>query len=118
MAGAFPFVAAANYGMTLIFDSITFNSWVGTTVLLARVASLLGGAGLSATILDCSSRVGTLSRVVAMLALIVTLGLLTSAMLANLGAAQPIEARLGLGTVILSLITYTRFGIEHRGYSI
>ncbi|WP_435195682.1 hypothetical protein [Natronomonas sp. EA1] len=111
VAGAFSLVAAANYGMTSIFDSITFNSWVGLTVLLARVASLLGVAGISAHIMDRTSRVGKLGRVVVVLALIVTLGLLTTAVLKNLGAAQPIEAILGLGTVVLSLVTYTLFGV-------
>lgn len=111
IAGAFSFVAAANYGVTWALDSVTFNSWVGLTVLLARVASLLGVAGLSVRILDRNRRVGQVSRVIVGLALLVTAALVTSAVLNNLGADPPGGAVLGLGTVSLSIATYTLFGI-------
>lgn len=110
VAGVFSLVAAANYGVASLFDSISFNSWVGLTVLLARVASLLGVAGLSVRILDRSSKVGKLSRGVVVVALLFTIALLTSAVLKNLGADPPLTAVLGLGTVVLSLVTYSLFG--------
>lgn len=110
VAGVFSLVAAANYGVTELFDSISFNSWVGLTVLLARVASLLGVAGLSARILAQSSKVGRLSRAVVVMALLSTVALLTTAVLKNLGIEPPLQAVFGLGTVALSLVTYALFG--------
>jgi hypothetical protein len=112
VAAAFSLVAAANYGMAELFESISFNSWIGLTVLLARVTSLLGVAGLSARILDRSPTVGNLGRVVVAVALPFTVALLTSGVLQNLGAEPPLGAVLGLGTVILSLVTYSLFGVE------
>lgn len=111
VAGAFSLVAAANYGVTSLFDSISFNSWVGLTVLFARVASLLGVAGLSARILDQRWNVGRLSRVVVVVALLCTVALLTSAVLTNLGIDPPLGSVLGLGTVVSSLVAYSLFGI-------
>ena len=111
VAAGFSLIAAVNYGVAELFDSISFNSWAGLTVLLARVTSLLGVAGLSARILDRGPKVGKLSRVVVVVALLFTVGLLTSAVLQNLGAEPPLTAVLGLGTVILSLVTYSLFGI-------
>lgn len=111
VAGAFSLVAAANYGVAWLFDSISFNSWIGLTVLLARVASLLGVAGLSARILDRNYRVGKPSRVVVVLALLFAVALLTAAVLGNLGVEPPIMPVLGLGTVTLSLVTYSLFGV-------
>jgi hypothetical protein len=90
VAGAFSLIAAGNYGVSWLYDSVSFDSWIGLTVLLARLASLLGVAGLSARLVDRTARLGNLSRVVVGLALVFTLG---------------------LGTVALSLITYTLFGI-------
>lgn len=110
VAGAFSLVAAVNYGVTSLFDSISFNSWVGLTVLLARVASLLGVAGLSARIVDRSTRAGTASRVIVVVALLFTVALLASAVLNNFGADPPLTAVVGLGTVVLSLVTYSLFG--------
>ena len=111
VAAGFSLIAAVNYGVAELFDSISFNSWAGLTVLLARVTSLLGVAGLSARILDRGPKVGKLSRVVVVVAFVFTVGPLTSAVLQNLGAEPPLTAVLGLGTVILSLATYSLFGI-------
>lgn len=111
VAGAFSLIAAANYGVAELFNGISFNSWIGLTVLLGRVASLLGVAGLSAHILNRSSKVGKLSRVVVVVAILFTFALLTAAVLKNLGIDPPLTAVLGLGTVVLSLVTYSLFGI-------
>lgn len=111
LAGVFSLIAGANYGVTSLFDSISFNSGVGLTVLLARVASLLGVAGLSALILERNSRLGKLSRGVVVLALLFTVALLSSAVLQIFGTDVPFAAVLGMGTVILSLITYSLFGV-------
>jgi len=111
VAGAFSLIAAGNYGVSWLYDSVSFDSWIGLTVLLARLASLLGVAGLSARLVDRTARLGNLSRVVVGLALVFTLALATSAVLQNLGTDPPLMPVLGLGTVALSLITYTLFGI-------
>lgn len=110
LAGVFSLIAGANYGVTSLFDSISFNSGVGLTVLLSRVASLLGVAGLSVLILERNSKLGKLSRVVVVLALLFTVALLSSAVLQISGTDVPFAAVLGMGTVILSLITYSLFG--------
>lgn len=109
-AGFLSLVAAANYGVAELFDSISFSSWIGLSVLLARVASLLGVAGLSVHIANRSRKLGKLSQVVVVLALLSTAGLLTTAVLANLGIETQVEAAFGLGTVALSLLTYSLFG--------
>jgi hypothetical protein len=111
VAGVASLVASANYGIAWWFDSISFSSWVGLTVLLARVASLLGVAGLAVRILDRNPRVGQLSRVLVVLALFATTALLTTAVLKNLGTEIPFQAVFGLATVVLSLITYSLFGV-------
>lgn len=117
IAGVFSLIAAANYGVAWLVDSISFNSVVGLTVLLGRVASLLGVAGLSAQILEQNPRLGKLSRVVVVLALLFTVALLSSAVLQNFGTDVSFAAVLGLGTVTLSLVTYSLFGagILHTG---
>lgn len=111
VAGVLSLVAAANYGVAELFDSVSFNSWVGLSVLLARVASLLGVAGLTVGLLDRRGRLGMVSRVVVVLALLSTAGLLTTAVLSNLGVETSLQAVFGLGTVALSIVTYLLFGI-------
>lgn len=117
VAGVLSLVAAANYGVAELFDSVSFNTWVGLSVLLARVASLLAVAGLSVRILHRNARLGKLSRAVVTLALLSTVALVTTAVLGNLGIETPVEAVFGLGTVALSLVTYVLFGaaILHTG---
>lgn len=111
LAGVFSLIAGANYGVTWLFDSISFNSEVGLTVLLARVASLLGVAGLSVAILGRDTRLGKLFRVVVVVALLFTIALLSSAVLQIFGTDVQFAAVLGMGTVILSIVTYSLFGI-------
>lgn len=110
VAGVFSLVAAANYGVAELADSISFNSWVGLTVLLSRVAALLGVAGLSARILSRNAKVGKLSRAVVVLALVFAGALLTTAVLENLGIKTPLQAVFGLGTIALTLVAYVLFG--------
>lgn len=111
VAGALSLVAAGNYGVTSLFDSVSFNSWIGLTVTLGRVASLLGVAGLSARIIERSSILGKLSRVVVVVAFLFTVTLLASGVLNNLGVDPPLAAVFGIGTVALSIVTYSLFGV-------
>lgn len=109
-AGIVLLVAAVNYAVTFLVDSIEFNAWVGLTVLIGRVVSLVGVAGLSVWIVNKKPRLGKLSRVVVSLAVLITIGLFVSAFLRNLGLEPPLTPVLGLGTVALSIITYALFG--------
>jgi len=111
LAGAILIVASANYAITVLLDSVTFNSWVGLTVVVGRWVSLLGVAGLSVGIVKRSPRVGRLSRVVVSLAVLFTTGLLITAILSNAGVTTPLSAIFGLGTILLSIVTYAMFGI-------
>lgn len=110
IAGIILLVAAVNYAVTFLVDSIEFSAWVGLTVLIGRVVSLVGVAGLSVWIVNRKPRLGKLTRVVVSLAIFITIGLLVSAILRNLGFEPPLTSVLGLGTVALSIITYTLFG--------
>lgn len=109
-AGIVLLVAAVNYAVAFLVDSIEFNAWVGLTVLIGRVVSLVGVAGLSVWIVNKKPRLGKLSRVVVSLAVLITIGLFVSAFLRNLGLEPPLTPVLGLGTVALSIITYALFG--------
>jgi hypothetical protein len=111
VAGVILVVASANYAMTVLLDSVTFNSWVGLTVVIGRWVSLLGIAGLSIGIANRSRRVGILSRVVVSLAILFTTGLLVTAILSNVGVTTPLSAIFGPGTILLSIVTYATFGI-------
>lgn len=110
LAGIILLVAAVNYAVTFLVDSIEFNAWIGLTVIIGRVVSLLGVAGLSVWIVSRKPRQGKMSRVVVSLAIIITTGLLVSAVLRNLGFEPPLTPVLGLGTVALSIVTYALFG--------
>ncbi|MEF8813533.1 MAG: hypothetical protein V5A55_06910 [Halovenus sp.] len=111
LAGVILIVASANYAITVLLDSVTFNSWVGLTVVIGRWVSLLGVAGLSVGIVKRSPRAGRLSRVVVSLAVLFTTGLLVTAILSNAGVTTPLSAIFGLGTILLSIVTYAMFGI-------
>lgn len=103
-------VASLNYAVTFLIESMAFNEWVGLTVAIGRLVSLLAVAGLSVQLANRNARLGKLSRVVVTLAIIFTAGLLTLAILENSGYSTPIIAVFALGTLLLSLITYALFG--------
>lgn len=104
-------VAAVNYAIPFLVDSIAFNDAIGLTVLIGRLASLFAVAGLTVRIMDYNPRVGKLSRVVVALAVLFTIGLLTFAVLEQVGYTTDIIAVFGLGTVLLSILTYALLGI-------
>lgn len=111
VAGTLSLVAAVNYAVTFLVDGIAFNEWIGLTVLLARLASLLAVAGLSAGIAIRRPRLGTLGRVVVTLAFAFATVLLAVATMSALGYEPPLAAVFGLGTVALSLLAYSLFGV-------
>lgn len=111
LAGGILVIASSNYAVTYLVDSITFNSWIGLTVLLGRLASLLAVAGLTVRIVKRSPRLGKLSQGVVTLAIIFTTGLLLTAILSNVGVSNPLAPIFGFGTIMLSILTYLLFGI-------
>jgi hypothetical protein len=110
LAGIILLVAAANYAVAFLMDGVAFNYWVGLTVLTGRLVSLLAVGGLSVQIANRNPRLGKLSRVVVSVAIVFTSGLLTLAILENVGYSTDIIAIFGLGTILLSLVTYSLFG--------
>lgn len=117
LGGVLELVFAANNGLAFLLDGFSFVDWLYPTVLLGRVAVLLGLAGLSVRIADRNPRAGRWSRVVLLVALVLTVGLLTLSSLQVVGVRTPVIAVFGLGTVILTIGTYALFGalILHTG---
>lgn len=111
VAGVILFVAAANYAVTYLLAGVGFNAWVGLAVVVGRWVSLLAVAGLTVGIASRSPRLGTLSRVLVSAAVLFTSGLVATAVLSNLGISTPLAAVFGLGTILLSILTYLVFGL-------
>lgn len=107
---ALELIFAANHGIAFLVDGVSFVDWLYPTVLLGRLAILLGVAGLSVRIADRNPRLGTLGRVVVSLAAVFTTGLLTLSTLAIAGVSTQIIAVFGIGTVVLTVLTYALFG--------
>ena len=108
-------VFALNNGLAFLLDGFSFVDWLYPTVLLGRAAVLLGIAGLSVRVTDRSPRIGKWSRIVLAVAFVFTLGLLSLSLLEIAGVTimwnSPIFAVLGLGTVVLTVITFALFGV-------
>lgn len=111
LAGVILLVAAGNYAVPFLMDGVEFNYWVGLTVLVGRLVSLLAVAGLTVQVLDRNPRLGKLSRVVVAAAVLFTTGLLASAILENLGHTLPVLPVFALGTILTSILTYSLFGV-------
>lgn len=111
VAAVFLLVAASHRGIAFLIDSVTFNDWVGLAGLFGRLAALLGTGGLAVQLGKQNARLGKLSRAVVSAAVIFTIGLLSLAILENMGTDSPVIAVFGLGTFLLSVITFSLFGI-------
>lgn len=108
---AFELVFAVNHGIAYLVDGFAFIEWLYPTVLIGRLAVLLGLAGLSAQIANRNSRFGVAGRVVVSAAVVFTIGLLSLSILEIAGITTPIIAVFGLGTVVLTILTFFLFGI-------
>lgn len=105
-------VFAAINGVAFLTDAFTYRPWISLTVLVARLALLLGIAGLSVQIVNRNPRLGKWARVVVSLAVGFTIGLLVLAALDDFGLFRtPIIAVFGLGTVVLTVLTFALFGV-------
>lgn len=108
---ALELVFALNHGAAYLVESVELIEWVYPSVLLGRLAVLLGLAGLSVRLMPRHPRVGMLSRVVLMLAMVFTLGLISLSILDIVGVSTPIIAVFGIGTVVLTVLSFALFGV-------
>lgn len=110
VAGVFLLVAASHRGITFLVEGVAFNDWIGLAGLFGRLAALLGTAGLAVRIRNRNAGLGKLSRALVTIAVVFTVGLLTLAVLENAGVTTPAIAVFGLGTFVLSVLTFALFG--------
>lgn len=106
---ALELVFALNHGAAYLSDSVTFFEWIYPSVLLGRFAVFLGLAGLSVSLIEASPRLGKLSRVLLGGAMLFTVGLITFSILDIVGISTPIIAVFGIGTVVLTVLSFALF---------
>lgn len=110
LGGVFELLFAGNNGLAFLMDGFSFIDWLYPTVLVGRAAVLIGIAGLSVQVVNQSPRVGKWSQRVLALTFVFTVGLLSLSLLTVVGVTTPIIAVFGIGTVVLTIITYALFG--------
>lgn len=111
LGSVFILIFALHNGIVYLTDA-TFQDWMYPSVLLGRLAVLLGIAGLSVQLVSHTPQVGKLGRVVVVVAVGFTIGLLVLGPLEMAGIfSTPFIGVVGLGTVILSVLTYALFGV-------
>ncbi|MBS3761285.1 MAG: hypothetical protein KGY43_07450 [Halodesulfurarchaeum sp.] len=107
----FELLFALNNGLAFLLAGFSFVEWLYPTILVARVAVLLGIAGLSVRVVDWRHSVGKWARVLVTVALVFSVGLLSLSLLRLVDVTTPILAVFGIGTVVLSIATYALFGV-------
>lgn len=108
---ALELIFAVNHGLAYLVETISFIDWIYPTVLLGRLAVLFGLAGLSVQIVNRHPRLGTLSRAIVSLAVLFTTGLATLSILQIVGITTQIIAVFGIGTVVLTILTFLLYGV-------
>lgn len=103
-------IFALNHGVAFLIDSFSFIEWIYPTVLLGRLAVLFGIVGLSTQVVSRNPELGRLGRVVVAVTIVFSIGLLLVSILNILGFSPPLIVLFGLGTVIMTVITYALFG--------
>ena len=111
LASVILFATAAYRGSAYLIESITYSGLPGNAMLFGRLAALLGVGGLTVEIAKQSSRLGKVSRVLVSLAVAFALILWIVATLNDMGITTALYPLFGLGTAILSLLTYEVVGI-------
>lgn len=104
-------VFAVNHGVAYLFDSVTFFDWIYPSVLLGRFAVLLGLAGLSVSLIERNPRLGKVGRVLLGAAMLFTVGLVSFSILDIIGVSTPIIMVFGLGTVVLTALSFLLFAV-------
>jgi hypothetical protein len=104
-------IFALNHGAAYLVESVTFFDWIYPTVIVGRLAVLLGLAGLSVGLIELHPRIGKLSRVLLSGAMVFAVGLIATSILQNLGVTTPLIAVFGAGTVVFTLLSFILFGI-------
>lgn len=110
LGAVFELVFASNNGLAYLLDGFSFIESLYPTVLIGRLAVLLGIAGLSVRVANRDPRVGKWGRTVLAAAIVFTLAVLSLSLLRLVGFTTPIIAAFGLGTVVLTVLTYAIFG--------
>jgi hypothetical protein len=110
LGGVLILIFALHNGQVFLTDT-TFKSWIYPTVILGRLSVFLGIAGLSVRVVHRSPRFGKPGRVVVAVAVVSAIGLLALGILAQIGVSTPIIAVFGIGTAVLTVITYALFGV-------
>lgn len=108
---ALELVFAATHGVAFLVEGFSFIEWLYPTVLIGRLAVFFGLAGLSVRIADRNARLGTLSRGTVALAVLFTTGLVTLAILEVVGISTQVIAVFGIGTVVLTILTFVLYGL-------
>jgi hypothetical protein len=111
LAGVIFLLTATYRGSAYLVDAVSFNLSIANFMLFGRLAVLLALGGFTVQIADRSPRLARWGRGFVSLAATFTIGLFTLAVLAGLGITTPLIAVFGLGTFVLSFITYSLFGI-------
>lgn len=102
---------ALNHGAAYLVESVSFYDWIYPSVIVGRVAVLLGLAGLSVRLKDQIPRWATLGRVILGGAIVFSVGLIVMSILDALGISSPIIAVFGIGTVVLTILSFVFFGV-------
>lgn len=112
VGGVLELLFAGINGVAYLTDVFTYQPWIGLIVLLGRLAFLVGIAGLSVRVATRNPRLGRWGRVVVLLAIGFTSGLVILAALDDFGLfTSPIIAIFGLGSVVSTVVTFALFGV-------
>lgn len=112
VGGVLELLFAVINGVAYLTDVFTYRPWIGLIVLLGRLAFLVGIAGLSVRVATRNPRLGRWGRLVVLLAIGFTSGLVILAALDDFGLfATPVIAIFGLGSVVSTAVTFLLFGV-------
>lgn len=107
----FELLFAVTHGAAFLVEGFSFIDWIYPTVIFGRLAVLVGLAGLTARIARGGyDRLRVVSRVIVVLAMISTAGLMILSTLVLFDIGTSIIPVFGISTVVLTLLTFVFFG--------
>lgn len=109
-AGVIFFLTAIYRGSAFLVDNISFNLFIANFMLFGRLAVLLALGGLSVQVAGRNPRLAKWGRGIVSLATAFTIVLFVLGVLDSVGITTPLIAVFGLGTFVLSFITYSLYG--------